>query len=125
VVGYFQYSYFREEHIFFFEYLCIRDPGTRGMVPSEATEEIARFLSENYRPDFTVVFEVARKRAGQREWKPDTKLIRYFKRLGFRSVEFDYRYPVLQSYDGEISYPADLMVRLPQGNHVISAPFSS
>src|SRR5260370_21261102 len=36
VVGYLQYSFFREEHIFFFEYLCVRDKKRRGLVPSQA-----------------------------------------------------------------------------------------
>ena len=121
VVGYFQYSYFREENVFFFEYLCIRSRDQKGMVPSEAIKEIAQFLDKNYPIDFTIVFEVARKRDLSQRWLLDTKLIRYFERLGFRKVEFDYRYPVLQSYDGEISYPADLMVHLPKGRTVLNS----
>jgi hypothetical protein len=121
VVGYFQYSYFREENVFFFEYLCIRAAKHTGMVPSEAINEIAQFLGENYPPDFTIVFEVARKRTSSLSWPADTKLLRYFERLGFRKIEFSYRYPVLQSYDGEISYPADLMVRLPQARNVVTS----
>jgi hypothetical protein len=121
VVGYFQYSYFREENVFFFEYLCIRAARRTGMVPSEAVGEIARFLGENYPPDFTIVFEVARKRDSAQHWPPDSKLLRYFERLGFRRIEFSYRYPVLQSYDGEMSYPADLMVRLPRSRSVVTS----
>ena len=44
VIGYLQYSYFREEHLFFFEYLCIRDPKRSGLVPSDAMKAIADFL---------------------------------------------------------------------------------
>src|SRR5437870_11352364 len=36
VVGYLQYSYFAEEHVFFFEYLCIRDGQRSGLAPNEA-----------------------------------------------------------------------------------------
>src|ERR1700693_3553123 len=100
VVGYLQYSYFREEHIFFFEYLCIRDSKRSGLLPSTAVNAIEGFLAQNYRPDFTIVFEVAEKRDGKGDWRPDKKLVAYFKRLGFREVDFDYRYPILQSYDG-------------------------
>jgi hypothetical protein len=122
VVGYLQYSYFREEHIFFFEYLCLRDSKRRGLVPSEAMKSIEDFLAQNYRPDFTIVFEVAQKRDRQGQWKPDKRLVSYFKRLGFRVVNFEYRYPILQSYDGQTSYPADLMVRMPSGRSVVTAP---
>jgi hypothetical protein len=113
VVGYFQYSYFQEEHIFFFEYLCVRSSNRRGLVPSEAVKAIAEFLAENYRPGFTIVFEVAKTRTASGDWQSDKKLIAYFTRLGFRKVDFSYHYPVLQSYEGGLSYPADLMVRLP------------
>ena len=121
VVGYLQYSFFREEHIFFFEYLCIRDKGRRGLVPSAAVKSIEDFLAQNYRPDFTIVFEVAHTRLASEQWAKDEKLVSYFERLGFRSVDFRYRYPVLQSYDGELSYPADLMVRLPARRTSITA----
>jgi len=114
VTGYLQYSFFREENIFFFEYLCLRDPSRKALVPSEALKVIEDYLSQNYLPNFTIVFEVARKRNEGGAWEPDTKLIKYFKRLGFRTVEFEYRYPILQSYDGQSSYPADLMIRLPE-----------
>src|ERR1051325_1867286 len=113
VIGYLQYSYFREENIFFFEYLCIRDPDRRGLVPTDATKAIEDFLAQNYPPGFMIVFEIAQKQNKTGEWKRDRKLIQYFKKLGFREVEFNYRYPVLQSYDGGHSYPAELMVWLP------------
>ncbi len=115
VIGYFQYSYFQEEHIFFFEYLCIKDQQRRTLVPSHAVKAIEDFIAQNYPPGFTIVFEVAHKRMEAGHWEPDLKLIKYFQRLGFRQIDFLYRYPVLQSYEGEISYPADLMVMLP--NH--------
>jgi hypothetical protein len=121
VIGYLQYSYFREEHMFFFEYLCIRDPDRTGLVPSEAVTSIEDFLAQTYRPNFCIVFEVARKRSRSGEWEPDKKLIRYFKRLGFRTINFNYHYPILQSYEGEASYPADLMVRLPECNTEITS----
>ena len=107
--------------MFFFEYLCIRDPDRMGLVPSEAVKSIEDFLAQHYLPDFTIVFEVARKRARSGEWEPDKKLIAYFKRLGFRTVKFDYQYPILQSYEGEVSYPADLMVRLPNGGTIVTS----
>ena len=121
VVGYLQFSYFREEHIFFFEYLCIRDRMRSGLVPSEAMKSIEDFLAQNYLPGFTIVFEVAQKRGGSDGWKQDKKLITYFKRLGFRTINFAYRYPILQSYEGEMSYPADLMVRLPNGRTLVTS----
>lgn len=121
VGGYLQYSYFGEEHIFFFEYLCIRSERSSGLVPSPALKSIRDFLAENYRPNFTVVFEIARKRDGAGQWRPDKKLIAYFKRLGFRTIDFEYRYPILQSYEGETSYPADLMVALPAGDMSVAA----
>jgi hypothetical protein len=121
VIGYLQYSYFREEHIFFFEYLCIRDANRNGLLPSEATKSIEDFLAQNYAPGFLIVFEIAQKRMGSADWKPDRKLIRYFKRLGFRQVQFQYRYPVLQTYDGGHSYPADLMVWLPNKKTKLSS----
>jgi hypothetical protein len=113
VVGYLQYSYFREEHIFFFEYLCIQGNGQAGLSPSVAVKNIEDYLASNYEPNFTIAFEVARKQGNDGQWKPDRKLIDYFSRIGFRTVDFDYRYPVLQSYEGDTSYPADLMVMLP------------
>jgi hypothetical protein len=121
IVGYLQYSYFREEHIFFFEYLCIRDPKRAGLVPSEAVKSIEDFLTQNYQSNFTLVFEVAQKRTSSTQWEPDKKLITYFKRLGFRKVEFDYHYPILQTYDGDVSYPADLMIRLPARRTVVTS----
>lgn len=121
VIGYLQYSYFREEHIFFFEYLCVRDPKRTGMLPSEAITAIEEYLAQNYSPDFTIVFEVAQKRDQSGQWRTDKKLISYFKRLGFRTVDFPYRYPVLQTYDGQTSYPADLMVRLPSRRTAIAS----
>ncbi|MEK6337635.1 MAG: hypothetical protein AABM67_22165 [Acidobacteriota bacterium] len=113
VIGYLQYSFFREEHIFFFEYLCIRDSERKGLVSSVAMKSIEDFLAQNYSPGFTIVFEIAQTRDSKGDWQPDRKLIVYFQRLGFRNVSFSYRYPILQSYFGEISYPADLMVWLP------------
>lgn len=119
-VGYLQYSYFREEHIFFFEYLCLLGAKHSGLAPTEAITTIEDFLNQNYLPHFTIVFEVAYKKSGAGEWKNDKKLVDYFKRLGFRVIDFGYRYPVLQSYEGELSYPADLMVRLPNNRKEIS-----
>jgi hypothetical protein len=121
VIGYLQYSFFREEHIFFFEYLCIRDRNRNGLVPSQAMRNIEDFLAQNYRPGFTIVFEVAQKRTTAGVWHPDQKLIAYFNRLGFRTVDFAYRYPILQSYDGEMSYPADLMIRLPNARTSVTS----
>jgi hypothetical protein len=121
VTGYLQYSYFGEEHIFFFEYLCVQDGRGSGLVPSRALKSIKEYLSENYRPEFTIVFEIARKRDESGQWGIDKKLISYFIRLGFRTVDFEYHYPVLQSYEGGVSYPADLMVGLPNGESRIDA----
>jgi hypothetical protein len=115
-----QYSYFREEHIFFFEYLCLLTSNRSGLAPTEAITTIEEFMGENYLPHFTIVFEVAYNKSGAGEWKSDKKLVDYFKRLGFRVINFDYRYPILQSYEGELSYPADLMVRLPKNRKEIT-----
>ena len=119
-IGYLQYSFFREEQIFFFEYLCVRDSTRKGLLPSIALTNIEKFLAQNYSPGFTIVFEIAQVRDSQGEWKQDRKLISYFKKLGFRTVCFNYRYPILQSYVGELSYPADLMVWLPSKKTEIS-----
>jgi hypothetical protein len=121
VVGYLQYSFFREEKLFFFEYLCIRDPNRMGLSPSHAVKSIENFLAQNYPPCFTIVFEVAQKRNKSQKWESDKKLISYFKRLGFRTVDFPYHYPILQSYDGAMSYPADLMILLPDQRIVVTA----
>lgn len=122
VFGYLQYSYFREEHIFFFEYLCIKGVRRRGLVPSNAVRDIEDYLAQNYRPGFTITFEVAQKKSPSTgSWVADTKLIHYFMGLGFRSIDFKYRYPILQSYDGANSYPADLMVMLPDQRSIVSA----
>jgi hypothetical protein len=121
VVGYLQFSYFREEHVFFFEYLCIKDARRRGLMPSEAIRAIEDYLAQNYSPGFTILFEVAHVRSGTTDWMPDAKLIAYFRRLGFRTINFKYQYPILQSYDGAIGYPADLMVRLPAGRTIVTS----
>jgi hypothetical protein len=121
VLGYLQYSFFREERIIFFEYLCIRDSRRRGLVPSEATKSIAAYLAENYPPNLTLVIEIVHKKNNHGQWVPDKKLLAYFARLGFRELHFDYRYPNLQSYEGEPSFPAKLMVLLPGGRTEISS----
>jgi hypothetical protein len=121
VVGYLQYSYFGEEHLFFFEYLCIKNCEQSGLAHSVALERIEEYLLGHYRPGFTVVFEIAQKKDTGGNWCPDKKLIAYFKRLGFRTVNFDYHYPILQTYDGATSYPADLMVGMPNLRKVVSA----
>jgi hypothetical protein len=121
VVGYLQYSFFNEEQIVFFEYLCIRDSRRRGLVPTEATKSIAAYLAENYPPNLTLVIEVVHKKDNLGQWVPDKKLLAYFLRLGFRELHFDYRYPNLQSYEGESSFPAKLMVLLPRGRTEISS----
>ena len=36
-------------------------------------------------------------------------------------MDFPYHYPILQSYDGEMSYPADLMILLPGQRIVVTA----
>src|SRR5436190_23770744 len=88
VIGYLQYSFFREEHIFFFEYLCIKDRTRAGLVPSKAMRTIEDFLAQNYSPGFTIVFEVAQTRSNSSDWQPDHGLLTYFQRLGFRKVDF-------------------------------------
>lgn len=119
-VGYLQYSYFTEERIFFFEYFCIRSENLRGLVPTDAVRKIRDFLSENYPPNFTIVFDVAHEVVnGQRI--SDKKRVDYFARLGFRKIEFDYEYPVLQSYGTPKSYSADLLVRMPRGRKKVNA----
>ncbi len=121
VVGYLQYSYFGEEHMFFFEYLCIQQRRSSGLVPSKALNIIKEHLSENYAPNFMIVFEIAQKRDPLGRWDSDKKLISYFVRLGFRTIDFEYHYPILQSYEGEVSYPADLMVGLPNQQTLIDS----
>lgn len=120
VIGYLQYSYFAEEKVFFFEYLCIQDRRIRGLAPSKALKPIENFLGENYDPGFTIVFEVAQTQTPDGTWRKDDKLLAYFSRLGFRTIEYGYRYPILQSYEGAVSYPAELMIRLPKNRQVVS-----
>lgn len=115
VVGYLQYTYFCEEKIIFFEYFCLREFGRTGLSRSASIKCIEEHVRGNYPGGVTIVFEVAKTRATGGDWTADVRLIKYFKKLGFRAVDFAYRYPILQSYDGAISYPADLMVALPDG----------
>jgi hypothetical protein len=121
VIGYLQFSYFREENVIFLEYLCVRDEDKSGIRHSRAIDSIRDYVSSNFPSGLTVVFEVAKQKTVEGGWKSDDKLRSYFLWLGFRSVAFDYHYPVLQSYGGAISYPADLMVRLPDGRTTMSA----
>jgi hypothetical protein len=121
VIGYLQFSYFSEENVIFLEYLCVKDEDKNGIRHSRAIEAIRDHISSTFPAGLTVVFEVAKRKASGGGWDPDEKLKSYFLWLGFRSVAFDYHYPVLQSYDGAISYPADLMVRLPEGRTTMSA----
>jgi hypothetical protein len=121
VVGYLQYSFFREERILFFEYLCVRDGRHHGLVPTKATKSIAAYISANYPQNTSLVIEVIHKRNARGEWAEDDKLLKYFERLGFRQLHFDYRYPNLGSYEGEPSFPARLMVLLPSGRTEMSS----
>jgi len=119
IVGYFQYSYFSEEHIFFFEYLCIRRGGGRGLVPNPVVRRITEHIAVNYRPDPIIVFDVAHvQKDGKRV--SDIKRLKYFGRLGFRKIDFQYEYPILQTF-GHSSYSADLMVRLPAGRTEVTS----
>lgn len=121
VIGYLQYSYFSEENIIFFEYLCIKDEESKGLINSNALKEIENYIVSNYRPNFTIVIEVAHEKSSDGTWIPDRRLSKYFEYIGFRRLEFNYEYPVLQSYDGALSYPADLMVLLPQDRVTLSS----
>jgi hypothetical protein len=119
VLGYLEYRYFLKEHIFFFKHLSICKK-LSGLVVSELIDGIQDYLARHYPPRFTVTFEVAhRPIAGQ--WCSDTELIRYLTELGFRSLDFPYRYPVWQSYRGAMIYPADLMVIMPDQGATASA----
>src|SRR5262245_22338409 len=86
VVGYLQYSYFGEEHVFFFEYFCLRSRGRKGLHSNPAVDKIREHLFENYRPGFTIVFECAKIRSTSDEWLTDQKRLEYFNRLGFRKL---------------------------------------
>jgi len=119
VIGYFQYSYFADEHMFFFEYLCLANTGRKGLFRRDFVTTLENYIVENYRPGFIIAFESVRNKING-EWIPDNKKLKYYDYLGFRRVDFEYRYPALQSY-GEQSYPADLMVRLPDNKKSISA----
>ena len=90
-------------------------------MPNEATKSIAAYIAENYPPNLTLIIEIIHKRDSHGRWAPDEKLAGYFTRLGFRELNFDYRYPNLQSYEGEPSFPAKLMVLLPGGRTEISS----
>jgi type IV secretory pathway VirB3-like protein len=119
MIGYFQYSYFVDEHLFFFEYLCLNKCGKKGLIRNDFLKAIQSFFSTNYKPGYSIAFESVRNNVDG-EWVPDEKRLKYYEFLGFRRVKFDYRYPVLQSY-GEESYPADLLVRLPDGSETVKA----
>lgn len=119
LIGYFQYSYFVDEHLFFFEYLCLTNKGRKGLIRSDFLHALEQYFSANYRPGFMIAFEAVRNKIDG-VWVPDKKRLNYYEFLGFRKVEFEYRYPVLQSY-GDESYPADLMVRLPGESITITA----
>jgi hypothetical protein len=121
IVGYFQYSYFTEEHVFFFEYFWMRAEGNHGLVPSDAIKAIRDYLATNYPPNFVIVFDVAHTQLPDGRRISDTKRLSYFSRLGFRRIEFNYEYPVLQSYGTTDSYSADLVVRMPRGRKKVSA----
>lgn len=121
VAGYLQYSYFREENVLFLEYLCVRDADRSGLRPTEAIDIIKEHVATSYPKGLTIAFEIAKVKCPSEDWISDRRLKAYFLALGFRAVAFDYRYPVLQSYDGAISYPADLMVRLPDCRTTITA----
>lgn len=121
VTGYLQFSYFREEKVLFLEYLCVRDADRSGLRPTEAIDTIKEYIAATYPRGLTVAFEIAKVKGEAEAWISDHRLKNYFLALGFRTVAFDYRYPVLQSYDGAISYPADLMVRLPDCRTTITA----
>ena len=67
VIGYLQYSFFGEEKIFFFEYLCVKDKKSRGLSSSKALKSIETFMAQNYDPGFIIVFEVAQNMNASRE----------------------------------------------------------
>jgi hypothetical protein len=122
VIGYLQYSYFSDENVFFWEYLCLRKAARAGLGPNQKVlTAIRTYIVENYPIDFTIVFEVAHDKMSTGKRISDEKRMSYFERLGFRRVDYPYRFPVLQTYDGEISYPADLLVLLPKKQTIISA----
>lgn len=122
VVGYLQYSYFSEEKLFFWEYLCLQKSLRAGLGPNHAVISAIRdYILRSYPPDFSVVFEVANEKTPSGKRVSDKKRLTYFERLGFRRIDYPYRFPVLQTYDGEISYPADLLVLLPKGRKTVRA----
>jgi hypothetical protein len=120
VVGYLQFSFFNEERIIFLEYLCVQGDRKRGLVPSRARDAIRYHIETNYPRDVTIAFDVAHKQLPSGERIPDEKRLGYFRRLGFRRVDVNYHYPVLQSYDVRTSYSADLMVLLPNGSTTLT-----
>lgn len=122
ILGYLQYSYFSEENLFFWEYLCLKKQVISGLGPNRGVvAAIKKHLIENYPPNFTIVFEVAHDKTVGGKRISDKKRLSYFERLGFRKVDYPYRFPVLQTYDGEISYAADLLVLLPNKQTILSA----
>jgi len=118
VVGYFQYSYFVDEHMFFLEYLCLSAPKKGSIFSRDCLLALKQHLASHYRPGFTILFEAVQNKHSH-GWVPDQKRLKYYEFFGFRRVECEYRYPVLQSY-GEQTYPADLMVHLPGDRETIS-----
>jgi len=118
VIGYLQYSYFAEEHLFFFEYFCIQDRRKKALVPHPAVRLIRDHLARNYKPDFTIVFDLAHKPDSTGKRMPDQKRLDYFERIGFRKIEFNYEFPELQSYASSATHSADLLVQLPRGRTI-------
>jgi hypothetical protein len=121
ILGYLQYSYFGLENIFFVENFCICEKTLNDdSVFGDAIHAIQGYLAQRYRPGFTITCEIAQRCEADR-WFSDTEIIGHFARLGFRTVDFPYRYPIVPSGRGATSCPADLMVAMPDQRDTVSA----
>ena len=122
VIGFLQYTYFRAEKILFFDFLCIKDIKRTGLLYSkDVFERIKECFTSLYGEESKVVFEIAHMRASKGSWRRDTKVINYFKKANFREVSYSYQYPSLQIDSEPRSYPAVLMVGLPNANQHLTA----
>jgi hypothetical protein len=115
IVGYAQYSYFSDENIIFFEYFCVTANAKGQNLTSAFIELLRSHVFDKYNDQVTIVFETAHTPDPNSGWVSDKALNRYFRRFGFRKLNFDYFYPVLQSYVAGTSYPADLLIATKKG----------
>jgi hypothetical protein len=116
VVGFFQYSYFNDEHIVFIRSLCIRNVPDAGEFDYNKTiKSIKDFLAHNYTSnDLLVVCEIPWVRLKDEDWHSNSNMTNHLELLGFRKLDLEYKYPAVRRSDGEGAYRADLLTWRPR-----------